>query len=346
VIEITTRRLVVLLLAILAHAPVGSAQTETDPNKAMELFQEARDAFDKGDHKTSVRKLRQALKLVDDAPTQAKLKITIARRLLDLDQPLEALKELQSIDKKRLRRSRKLRRVVEDDIQKIQALLQNPVQVVFETLPSGASIRLNADSPKKTPLAMKLPRGDVKIVIGLPGYDTVRERLNIKGTRTMRRRWTLQKQMSKLTVKLMNVPSWDDAPEALVTLDGKPIVAGEALEVMPGKLQVRCTFPEHPSPTNLTVNVPPGKDATVRCSLPEPVNKPGDWKTPVGWASIGGGTAAVAAGIGLLASWAVETSDYPSPQYEVKSSKPLAGGIVTGLGAGLLGLGTYLLLAD
>jgi hypothetical protein len=312
----------------------------------MELFQQARAAYDKGDHKTSVRKLRQALGLVDDASTIAKLKITIARRLLDLDQPIEALKELKSIDRKSLRRVRKLRRVVDEDIVKVTELLKQPVQVVFETLPPGASIRLNADSPKKTPLTLKLPRGDVKLVIRMPGYEPVRERINIKGTRTMRRRWALKEKMSLLTVKLMNQPTWSDAPEAIVMLDGKPVASDEPLEVVSGQRTVECTYPNHPNPTRLTVTVSPGKEATVRCALPESLDKPGDWKKTVGWASIGGGAAVVATGIGLLASWAVETSDYPSPQYEVKSSKPLAGGIATGIGAGLVGLGTYLLLSD
>lgn len=339
-----TARFLVALVIVFVHPPAVFAQP--DPPTVMELFQAAKLAYEKGDHKTAIRKLRQAVSLVDDAPTQTKLKVTIARRLLDLDEPTEALKELKSIELKRLRRARKLRRLVADEITKVEAILRASVQVIFETLPPDASIRLNADPPQKTPLAIKLPRGDVKVVLGKPGYETIRTRINIKGTETMRRRWVLERKMARLKVSLQNEADWEDAPEPVVTLDGRPFPANSSQELEPGKHEISCTYPSHLQSTVLTVSVPAGKETDIRCSLPELADKPGSWKKPVGWASIGGGAAVLATGIGLLASWAVEKSDYPAPQYEVRSSKPIAGGIATGLGAGLIGFGTYLLLSD
>ena len=338
------RPMVVLVASILLTSFSASAQT--DPAKAMELFREAKVAFEAGDNKTSVRKLREAVTLVDDAPTQAKLKITIARRLLDLNEPTEALKELQSINLKKLRRARSLKRLVQEDIQKVEELLKSPVRVVFETFPPGASIRVNADSPKKTPLTRKLRRGDIKVEIGMPGYKTVRARISVKGSQTMRRRWVLEKKAARVSVRLLNTANWEGAPTPLITVDNEPVVLGEVQELQAGDHTIQCTYPKHPQPTKLTVTLEAGTETTVNCALPEALDRPGSWKQPVGWASVGTGAAALAAGIGLLASWGAETSEYPSPQYTVNSSKPLAGGIVTGLGAGLVGFGTYLLLSD
>ena len=133
--------------------------------------------------------------------------------------------------------------------------------------------------------------------------------------------------------------------QATVTLDDKPVKGGERIRVARGKHWVRCSLGDKHK-NQLMVDVGPGADLDVRCVLTGVTDKEAaEWKTIAGWSSVGVGAAVILTGVALFASYAVDINDYPSPQYNIDSeSKRLGGGIATGVGAGLVGLGTYWLL--
>lgn len=328
----------ILILLVVLYAAVAAAQT--DQTRAQRLFQEARQAYEAGDYEGSLAKLREAYKLFPN-PVIA---VAIARRLIDVDDPEGALAQLEAIESP----PRRLRGVIQEETTRITDILAQPVPIVLDTVPPGAMVKLGDASAEQAPIRRSVPRGTLRVRVTLPGYAEQTIELQVKGTRAIQKTFTLVRVASQLIIEIVGtLPDRDPPIQAMVTLDGNPVTPGQPLEVDAGRHEIACSFPGAVAPTTLRVRVPAGKNATVRCALPAPMEEPIHWKTPVGWATVSGGAAALAAGIGLFISYAMDQGAYEEPRYTIdSSSKPLAGGIVTGVGAGLVGLGTYFLLSD
>ena len=88
-----TIAVVVLIFAIQSTA---WAQDQ-DLDKAQEAFKAAKAAHDKGDFQESIKKLKIAYGFYPDPM----IRISIARRWLDLDEPEEALEELEQLKSKK-----------------------------------------------------------------------------------------------------------------------------------------------------------------------------------------------------------------------------------------------------
>ncbi|MFT7621556.1 MAG: hypothetical protein ACI9WU_000720 [Myxococcota bacterium] len=330
--------LVVLVLLVPFVAAVAQEQKQ-DPEKAQEAFEAARVAYENGNFKLSVSKLREAFRWYPDPA----IKVSIARRLVDLDEPEEALSELKSIVPK----GRRMRKAVEGEIAKVEALLARPVDVTVETDPPGALIKINDEPSKGGPITRGMPRGPLRLAANMPGYKPTGKTVTVKGTKPMKVLLTLGLVYSFLRVELTGVDPERGVGAPVLRVDNKVVTPGTRLELAPGRHTISCGYARGGAPTTLRVNIPEGKDALVRCALPAPIEVASNWKTPAGWASVGSGGAALAVGIGMLVSYAVETSTYQEPRYTIEStSKPLVGGIAAGVGAGLVGLGTWFLLSD
>ncbi len=331
-------RTFVIALALLVLSP-AVAVAQTDAEKAEAAFAAAKAAYEKGDHRLSISKLREAYRYYPDPA----IMISVARRLLDLDEPEEAMAELNKIVSK----NRRLMRAVKAEKEKVAGLLAQPVPVLISTTPAGAMVKVGDDKPAKSPIRKSLPRGKVQLSILLGGYKPFAMELKVKGTKTLRVPIKLKKLISRLRVELRGVDPEREEGTPTLELNGKPVKSGQVQNVEPGRFIAKCGYPKGAPPTVVRFSVPAGKNASIICALPGPLETPRTWKTPVGWSTVSGGAAAVAAGIGIFVSHAVDQGAYEEPRFTVNStSKPLAGGLVTGLGAGLIGLGTYFLLSD
>jgi len=328
------RSAVVVLLIVLFAGPALAQSKEALAAKA---YKEAKVLYEAGDIPGSLAKLREAYKYLPDP----KLGISIARRLMDLDRPTEAAEQLRSIET----RSRKLKKLIASDLAKLDDILAQPVTLAIETDPPGATVRAGEQPAAKTPVRLSMPRGLVVLTLEKSGYEPITDNVHLRGTKDIKKVYRLTPRDSKLEVELVGVdPEAEVKP--VVTVADKVVPLGQAVTVAPGKHTVACGYTDGTPPTVLKVAVPAGKNAVVRCALPEPLTAAASWKTPVGWASVGSGAAALAAGVGILVAYAVEVNQYPEPQYTINSSaKPVAGGVVAGVGAGLVGMGLGFLLS-
>lgn len=325
-----------LLLLIVLALLASPALADDNKKKAMAAFAAAKEAHRSGNYRLSLRKLREAYALFPNPG----IRISIARRLIDLDEPKEALAELQQI------KSRKHRKLVAAEIGKVQDMLAQPVPLAIESSPPGATVIVAGKSPRKTPFRVSLPRGPVEVTVRLSGHESISTTITLKGTKRIRRNFVLKAIRAKLRVLLSNGPLNQAPPSAWIEVDGKRITPGKGFSIEPGRHDIACGYAGAAGPTRLRVKVPAGKAATIRCTLPAAAEQPINWRTPTGWTSIAGGAAAIAAGIALFVSHAADEDTYQEPTYTINgSSKQIGGGIATGIGAGLVGLGTYFLLS-
>jgi hypothetical protein len=66
--------------------------------------------------------------------------------------------------------------------------------LVLESEPSGASVRIRGRAAGNTPLRRMMDAGTYRVAVSLPGYETERVRLRVKGGETSRRVLTLAKE--------------------------------------------------------------------------------------------------------------------------------------------------------
>ncbi|MFT5430572.1 MAG: hypothetical protein ACI9OJ_001247 [Myxococcota bacterium] len=334
---LNTKKLIPCAVAAFMLVMVFDATAQSKEALAQKAYQEAKAAYDAGDMAGSLAKLREAYGHLPDP----KLKVSIALRLIDLDRPEEAADELRSVTTS----NRNLKTLIAGQLRDLEAVLAKPVRLAVETTPTGAMVQVGEQPPQKTPFRVEMPRGLVVVTIKKVGYKTHTDNVHLRGTRPIKRSYTLEARDSRLQVELTGTSENATVPP-IVTIDGNPVEPGVTITIEPGKHTIACGYPKQGPPTTVRVAVPAGKNAVVRCALPEPLAASDAWKTPVGWASVGSGAAAIAAGVGILVSYAVESSTYPEPQYSVSnSSKPVAGGVVAGIGAGLVGMGLGFLLS-
>ena len=330
------RAVAVALFALFAFS-TANAQTTEDKQKAQAAFADAKDLYEKGEHRAAIKKLEYAYSLF---PNPA-IAITIARRYMDLDEPRAALRELKKLEPAK----KKLKEMVEAEIATIEALLAKPVEVTLKSIPPGAMIAIDGGPPSKSPVSANMERGAILVQITLKHHKTVKETVDVKGTKPLEKVWRLEKVGSQLTIRLGNRSTDPKGPTPILTLDGAIITPGQALDVEPGRHTVECGYPGQEARTNLRYKVPAGKTLNVSCALPDPPESPSNWKSPVGWTAIGVGVAAVAGGIAMLAINAINADQYPSPQYQIdENSMPVGGGVATGLGAAALGVGLWMVL--
>ena len=331
------RILLVGLLLVLSSAT--AVAQESAEEQAQVLFQEAREAYEAGDYALSLAKLREAYPLYPDPVIQ----VAIARRLLDLDRPGEALAELQAIEGA----PRRVRTLINTELTRVREVLAQPVTVLIETNPPGAMVRIGEEAPQAAPIRRTMERGEYTINGVFEGYRPLSEQLVVRGSRELRQVLEFEKLLSTLRVELVGAVTDRDPPLVpFLRLGDRTIDPGATVELESGRHVVTCGYQGDTAPTTLRVNVPPGRAAVVRCALPAPLEEPTSWRAIAGWTTVGSGAAAIGAGVGVLLSYASDASQYSEPRHTLSSSKPVVGGVVTGLGAGLLGLGIYFLLSD
>jgi hypothetical protein len=218
------------------------------------------------------------------------------------------------------------------------------VPLIIESDPPGAMVSINGAEPKKSPVKVNIERGLIKLKVTREGFRTVQEAILVKGTRVFKKIVKMKRQMALLIVQ---VTGGDHlvAESLEVTLDGQSISHPAPQKVRPGKHRVTCGEKGEDSNT-VQIVAPAGKTIVVQCALPGSQSGLLAWKTTAAWSSLGVGGAALLAGVALFVSYAADVEEYEEPRYSVSSSKPVFGGIAVGVGAGLIGLGTYWLMAD
>jgi hypothetical protein len=323
-----------LFVIVMCVSVDANAQTRAEQKLARKAYDKAIDAYKSGDHKGAIKYLRDAYSHVPDPS----FKISIARRFMELGEPESALKELQEIKAK----GGAVRRNIKKEIAKVQEALLIPVQIQIVSKPPGAQVRFSDGTTGKTPFSKKLPRGVAKLTLTLEGYVPRALNITIKGTKTIQRNVTLERVSGRLIIDVIGTA---EGQKATVSLDGNPVRTNRVVTVPLGKHVIACKTPDGRKKA-MVVSVTTNDKMGVRCVLPTLRVPKTQWKTIAGWSSVGTGAAAIITGIAVFISYANDNSTYSEPRYTVTgSSKPLVGGITTGLGAGLVGLGTYWLLS-
>jgi len=328
-------RIVLAMLSFLLLALPAYSQQQRDPEKAMKLVDAAKRAKALGNYRRSIEKLREAYKFLPNP----KILVNIARRYIDLNEPKDALKELRAIKTG----NRQIKKLIAGEIKKIEELVSKPLLVTFDTDPPGALVTFDTGDALTTPGRRNLQRGQYKVTVFLDGYETGRGVVFVKGIRPVNRSWKLKSFHGHLRIAVGGLPA---GAEATVLLDDKPIEMGIRHKVKRGKHWVKCSLGgEHEN--QLMVDVGAGGDLDVRCMLTGIKVKKAPWKIIAAWTSIGVGAAVVATGVALFVSHSMDVDQYQPPQYSIESdTKQLGGGVSLGVGAGLIGLGTYWLIAE
>jgi hypothetical protein len=328
-------RIVIAMLSFQLLALPAYSQQQRDPEKAIKLVDAAKRAKALGNNRRSIEKLLEAYKYLPDP----RILVNVARRYIDLNEPQNALKELRAIKTG----NRQIRKLIAAEIKKIEDLVSKPLLVTFDTEPPGALVTFESGDPLTTPGRRNLKRGQYKVTVFLDGYEKGRGVVSVKGIRPVNRTWKLKSFHGHVRIAVGGLPA---GAKATVLLDDKPIELGIRHKVPRGKHWVKCSIGgEHEN--QLLVDVGAGGDLDVRCVLTGIKMKKAPWKTIAAWTSIGVGAAVVATGVALFVSHSMDMDQYQPPQYTIESeTKQLGGGVSLGVGAGLIGLGTYWLFSE
>ena len=328
-------RVVIAMLSFQLLALPAYSQEQRDPEKAAKAFEAAKRAKALGNYRRSIKKLRDAYSYLPNP----KILVNIARRFIDLNEPQDALKELRSIKTK----NRQIRKLVAAEIKKIEELVSKPLLVTFDTEPPGAVVKFENGDALTTPGRRNLKRGEYKVTVALDGYEGAEDVVSVKGIRPVNRSWKLKAFHGQVRIAVGGSPPGEDVT---VLLDDKPVEPGIRHKILRGKHWVKCSI-RGKHENQLMVHVGAGEDLDVRCVLRGITLKKPPWKIIAAWTSIGVGAAVVATGVALFVSHAMDVEQYQPPQYSIESeTKLLGGGLSLGVGAGLIGLGTYWLMSE
>ena len=224
---------------------------------------------------------------------------------------------------------------IKRSIEKCRETAQPPISIA--STPPGAQVGLGAADQiiGTTPVTKKLAPGTYKLFLTKEGYQSVETKIVVQAKQEGNFHFDLQQIVNAGKVEVrVNVR------DATIYIDGKPYGISPYMEtpVLPiGKHQI-VIKKERYSSVNTTFEVTHGAVTKLDFNLflQDP---PPSWRSYIGWASVSIGLVTVAGGV--VASRFAEqefndTDDYA--QFELLQN------IGYGLGGGLLGLGTILLI--
>lgn len=316
--------------AILTASPAVHAENR---EKALKLFAKAKKLSDSGDSRGALKFLKQALEEFDNDG----IRLSMVGRHLDLGEPEEAATILSQVTDKKMRKPAKaLRKRIED-------LLAKPVTVKLTAEPSSAEVSIDGSDwqPLKPSLTLPLPRGKHRFTFRAKGRKNKDMVVVLKGIKKMPIHATLGAPPGSWRVQLE--PS-GDLKDVRISFNGKQVALSSEERLaslslprqsLPGRFKVQC-FRGIDDFASATVDIQTGKESVATCEFPSADGSSGDgiheYNLIAGGVGAGLFAVGIAAGIGLFVSYEQDKKDFPPPQFQLESSKPIGAGISIGLG--------------
>ena len=322
--------------------PRASAEQQARESKAFQLFQEARKDFLAQRFKQAADKLEKAYALFP----QPMIRFRHAEALENLRKVEKALELYKSIENVR---DSKIRDPVRSAIRRLEALLQQPVQVsIVSGDVVGALVFIDGKPYGTTPALVKLSRGKHRIKVTKEGFEPFSlENFVASGIDTMR----VEAQLSAFTGMVrVRVPKGNFV-NTRVLIDGKlvPIADAMASETAPvkvpvGRHQLECTRSGSASYYRPFV-IDAGALITLDCAFSGASAGEGETNW-AGIATVSAGGVAMVVGGALLGSYFADVALAEELGKDLVSNKHIIGGTVAGIGLIGVVVGTVLLVND
>ena len=330
------RAAVVCLGLVLGLA--AEARADGPEAQANQLYNEAKQLVMAGELEKAVEKLSEAWGLFQH-PLIVKKRGEIREKLLLYE---EAIADYQAFIGKVGRRKKKERTLLENRIQSLQALLQKPVRVSVVSSRPGMKISIDGENAKPAPFDLELTPGEHLAMVKDARFVPTERRFRVRAARPDVVRLDGTPRTGKYIIKAADGTfegveiSLDQTPLALSPAER---AAGETVPrpIPIGRHGVVCRSDGRPS-FFADFEVRSGQVDTVECRLG--AKSSGALGDPWGWITVGGALAGVAAGTGLLVSYAMDVETAEKNNQDLISTKHIFGGIALGVGVGL-GIASY-----
>jgi len=323
--------------------PKKTAAQRDREGRAFELFQQARKDFVDRRFKDAADKLAEAYKLFP----QPMIRFRHAEALENLRKVEEALRLYKKIANVK---DRKIRDPVRSAIRRLEALLQQPVEVsIISGDVVGALIFIDGKPYGTTPALIKLSRGKHKLRVTKEGYEPFAvDDFEAKGIDTVKVEAVLKPFTGMVRVK---VPS-GNFTDTRVLIDGKlvPIADAMATEtssiaVPVGRHQLECARSGQPSYYRPFV-IKAGSLLNLECAFG---SKPPDEGGETNWVGVGliiGGGVSLIAGGALIGSYFADVALADELGKDLVSNKQVIGGVLAGVGVAAIVTGAVLIALD
>ena len=224
---------------------------------------------------------------------------------------------------------------IKRSLEKCKESVQPPIEVTSE--PPGARVALGAKNKLigTTPLKQKIDPGSYQLFIMLDGHKTVQTAIVVQPRQPGKFHFTLQKVVNTGKVQVVV-----NVRDATIYIDGKnfglsPYRETPSLEV--GKHQVVVKKDRY-NTVNQTFDVQRGRTTELKFDL-HLDDPPPSWKSYLGWAAVSIGAVSIAGGV-----VAYKFADEKFNDTDDFDQLLLFQNLGYGLGGGLMGVGTILLI--
>ncbi len=325
----------VLVCWLLAVSVARAGTPEKDANA---LYEEAKALMSQGDHALAVEKLTTAWATYEHVLILKK-RAEAYEKLLDYERALEDYKVCLERTPVRAKADRKL---LSDRIAALEGLLLKPVQVKVVSTPPGAPVAIDGRAPQRAPFTVGLPPGEHVAVVKDPRFEAFERRFRVTTVPGQAVSVELVARRGRVVIRTSHP-----------TLDGVTIsVDAEPLELAPeerlgretrpreltvGRHNVVCATVGSPN-AYVEFDVAEGQVVEVHCQLV--VARPSALGDGWGWTTASLGLAGVAAGTGLLVSYALDVETAEERNQDLITNKHYLGGAFLGVGVGLA-VGSY-----
>ncbi len=288
-----------IVLAIALFAPAAVAQT-AEENEAFSLFKEGRKEMDAGSCGTAIELFERAY-AVFPLPQILLREGECREKLGDLEGALQSYLRVRTEDQKILAKAFSA-------IQSLRSRMDQSPEVSVEANVPGAEVVIDQTPSQRTPVTVKLPRGQHRFEFRKPGYTTVIENRDIQGSGRQKVAAALVAEGGHV-VLVSSVGSFNGV---VVRIDDREFAPADApgsqgrtdpIPLPPGIRKLLCVK-DGRVPFLSSFTVPSSGVVEVTCRM-DPIgahatSKSGDSRTnPWKWVTFSAGAAVAVAGAGL-----------------------------------------------
>ena len=331
-----------MVVAALVIVPAAEVHADTPEQRANTLYNEGKELMAAGELRAAIVKFTEAWDAFKH-PLILKKRAECHEKLLEYE---EAIADYREYMNRLPSRRRQERRQMLERIQSLEALLQRPVSVTVVTSRVGVMVSVDHAEPRRTPFEVELVPGN--------HHAAVRDARFVPTEKTVRvaaGRATIIKLDAVPRTGRVRVQTTEASFAGVqVAIDSEPITLGQdemlrnelaGRELVVGRHSVVCTIAGRPS-FYVGFDVVEEREAVVVCKVQSPAT---DRLTdPWGWTTASLALTSLAAGTGLMISWALDVQKAKETNQDLITDKHIYGGVFLGLGAAL-GVATYFVFA-
>ncbi len=328
-----------MLPAMVALLFVGTAGADTPEERANKLYNQGKELMLRGELLKAVASFDAAWKTYRH-PLILKKRAEVRERLVQYE---EAIADYRLYLTRLKARKRKERRVVRERIRALEALLERPVVVRVVSSRPGVLVAVDKGVSKRTPFDLLLTAGKHHVELRDHRYLAIQRVFRVQPGKRQVVRIDAVAKTGQLTI----ATDRSSFAGTNLALDQTPIVldaserAGARLAprvVVIGKHSLVCSVKGLPN-FYLEFEVQEKSVTIVTCQFQQLVGT-NMARDPWGWLTMVGAVGGLAAGTGLLISWAADVEKAREQDLELITDKHIWGGVALGLGVAL-GIGSY-----